>query len=122
MKKVCEKCGKDVIETTEYERCSDGTQFPVTVYECEDSPIRYFDEPYINPKNHCYHKSYTCKEVPETAQEAFSTLYRELGQLKWEGADEGWNLAVEKVRSRILEQMTDQQKQIEKNYYENASN
>lgn len=30
-------------------------------------------------------------------------LYNELGTLKWAGADDGWNLAIDKVQARILE-------------------
>lgn len=34
-------------------------------------------------------------------------LYEDLGKLKWIGADEGWDLAIEAVRKEILRRLNE---------------
>ena len=48
------------------------------------------------------HPSYNPGIIPDNSKECtIESLYNELGSLKWIGADEGWNEAIEAVRKHI---------------------
>jgi len=41
--------------------------------------------------------------IPNAGKTALLDLHKELGKMKWVGADEGWDKAIEAVRARITE-------------------
>lgn len=46
-----------------------------------------------------------------------SFLFRDFGTLKWEGYTDEFNSTIELVRLRLLELMSDEQKAVEKEYF-----
>jgi hypothetical protein len=44
-----------------------------------------------------------CAAHPASEPKALTALHKELGQLRWMGADEGWDRAIKSVRARIAE-------------------
>lgn len=41
--------------------------------------------------------------ISKSRKRELDSLYAELGTLKWMGEDEGWDLAIEAVRKRLVE-------------------